>query len=42
MKDAREKRKAKIEKCINEVQEEYQIRAEKLKQVSKLIGEAIR
>ena len=36
-KDAREKRKAKIEKRINEVKEEYRLRTEKLKQASKLV-----
>jgi uncharacterized membrane protein len=41
MKDAREKRKAKIEKRISEVKAEYKARTEKLKQASKLIGEAI-
>jgi hypothetical protein len=41
MKDAREKRKAKIEKRISEVKKEYQIRTEKLKQAPKLIGEAL-
>ena len=41
MKDAREKRKAKIEKRINEVKAEYSKRTEKLKQASKLIGEAL-
>jgi len=41
MKDAREKRKAKIEKRISEVKEEYRLRTEKLKQASRLIGEAI-
>ena len=40
MKDARDRRKAKIEKRINEVKEEYRARTEKLKQASKLIGEA--
>jgi uncharacterized membrane protein len=41
MKDAREKRKVKIEKRIGEVKEEYRARTEKLKQASKLIGEAL-
>ncbi|MGZ8538751.1 MAG: DUF1269 domain-containing protein [Flavisolibacter sp.] len=41
MKDAREKRKAKIEKRISEVKDEYKARTEKLKQASKLIGEAL-
>jgi uncharacterized membrane protein len=41
MKDAREKRKAKIQKRINEMKEAYKLRTEKLKQASKLIGEAI-
>jgi uncharacterized membrane protein len=41
MKDAREKRKAKIEKRINEVKEDHRTRTEKLKQASKLIGEAL-
>ena len=41
MKEARERRKTKIEKRINEVKEEYRQRTEKLKQASKLIGEAI-
>jgi uncharacterized membrane protein len=41
VKDARQKRKAKIEKRINEVKEEYGKRTEKLKQASKLIGEAL-
>jgi len=41
MKDARDRRKAKIEKRINEVKEEYRARTEKLKQASKLIGEAL-
>ena len=40
MKDARDRKKAKIEKRINEVKEEYRARTEKLKQASKLIGEA--
>jgi hypothetical protein len=41
MKDAREKRKAKIEKRIKEVKEEYRARTEKLKRASKLIDEAL-
>jgi len=41
MKNAREKRKAKIEKRINEVIEEYMLRTEKLKQASKLVGQAL-
>jgi hypothetical protein len=41
MKDARDRKKAKIEKRINEVKEEYRARTEKLKQASKLIGEAL-
>ena len=41
MKEAREKRKAKIEKRIGEVKEEYKLRTDKLKQASKLIGEAM-
>jgi len=40
MKDAKDRRKAKIEKRINEVNEEYKARTEKLKQASKLIGDA--
>lgn len=41
MKDAREKRRAKIEKRVDEVKNEYQARTEKLKQASKLIREAL-
>lgn len=41
MKQARERRKARIEKRIQEVRSEYQLRTEKLKQASKLIGEAM-
>jgi len=40
-KHARERRKAKIEKRISAVKEEYKLRTEKLKQASKLIGEAV-
>ena len=40
MKDARDRKKARIEKRINEVKEEYRPRTEKLKQASKLVGEA--
>ena len=40
MKDARDRKKAKIEKRINEVKEEYRARTAKLKQASNLIGEA--
>ena len=40
MKDARDRKKAKIEKRINEVKEEYRARTVKLKQASKLVGEA--
>lgn len=39
-KDAKEKRKAKIEKRITEVKAEYNTRTEKLKHASQLIGEA--
>jgi uncharacterized membrane protein len=41
MKHARERRKAKIEKRINEVKQEYNLRTQKLKQASGLIGEAL-
>ncbi len=41
MKNARERKKAKIEKRVHEVQEEFRLRTEKLKQASKLIGEAM-
>jgi hypothetical protein len=41
MKNAREKRKARIENQITKVKEEYRLRTEKLKQASKLIGEAV-
>ncbi len=41
MKDARQKRKTKLENRIHEVKQEYRARTEKLKQASRLIGEAI-
>ena len=40
-KNVRERRKAKIEKRIHEVKEEYRLRTDKLKQASKLISEAL-
>jgi uncharacterized membrane protein len=41
VKNARERRKAKMEKRISEVKQEYKLRTEKLKQASKLVGEAL-
>ena len=41
MKNARERRKAKMEKRMSEVKHEYKLRTEKLKQASKLVGEAL-
>jgi hypothetical protein len=41
MEDAGERRKIRIEKRIHEVKEEHQKRTDKLKQASKLIGEAL-
>lgn len=41
MKNARERRKNKIEKRILELKEEHRLRTDKLKQASKLMGEAI-
>ena len=40
MKNAKNRKQARIEKRISEVKEEYGARTEKLKQASKLIGEA--
>ena len=41
VKHARERRKAKMEKRINEIKHDYKLRTEKLKQASKLVGEAL-
>jgi hypothetical protein len=41
VKNARERRKARMEKRINEVKQEYKLRTEKLKQASKLVGQAL-
>jgi uncharacterized membrane protein len=41
MKNAREKRKVKIENRIREMKENYALRTQKLKQASQLIGEAL-
>ena len=41
MKNAAERRKTKIEKRIHEVKEDHRLRTDKLKQASKLIGEAL-
>ena len=41
LKEAKERRKAKIQSRVNELKGEYQTRTEKLKQASKLIGEAV-
>lgn len=41
IKHARERRKVKIEKRIKEVKQEYNLRTQKLKQASRLIGEAL-
>jgi uncharacterized membrane protein len=41
MEYAKERRKAKIQKRINEMKAEYTVRTEKMKQASRLIGEAV-
>ena len=41
VKNAREKRKARMEKRISEVKQEHKLRTEKLKQASKLVGQAL-
>jgi len=41
VKNTRERRKVRMEKRINEVKQEYKLRTEKLKQASKLVGEAL-
>jgi hypothetical protein len=41
VKNARERRKARMEKRISEVKQEYKLRTEKLKQASKLVSGAL-